>query len=83
MARPITERKETAMGITARLASINNERLADSDDWTSETESWDSVSITLGDGRVFETEVQSCEETGPYDAAVRAVIGDRPFEWLD
>lgn len=68
--------------ITAELIQIADLSLRDPDDWTTET-SFDTIEITFPDGRVEHARIESSEDSEPYDAAVRYVVGDAPFEWIE
>ncbi|TDP28420.1 hypothetical protein [Nocardia ignorata] len=70
------------MTVTAQLTSINDVRLADNDDWTSET-SFDTITVRDQDGNeVASLTVESSEDPAPYDAAL-AAAGFTDVTWID
>ena len=68
----------TAAPITAQLVSINRESVGDD----GRPEFRDTIRIH-GGGYDTAVDVESSEDPAPYDAAVRSVIGDAPFGWVE
>ncbi|WP_067470562.1 hypothetical protein [Nocardia amamiensis] len=70
------------MTVTAKLTSINDVRLADPQDWGSES-SFDTVTVYDADGKVIDSiAVESSEDPKVYDDAL-AAAGYTDITWID